>query len=149
MSSQDGARILRTLAGLQLLALEFSQTSTAIELGSTLWVAFVADAACPWRLVETERSTTGRLRRKRMLCFALPEEMLRAIEERLAWSTADEQFCATHMATPGGFPGVTADWVHSKDFDLVFARTRHLLREQICATPSGQTVVLRSHVPCT
>lgn len=139
----DGDRILRALAGLQLLALEFSQTSTAIELGSTLWVAFVADAVCPWRLVETERSTTGRLRRKQMLCFALLEEILRAVEERLAWATADEQFRASHMATPGGFPGVTGDWVHSKDFDLVFARTRQLLRERICATPSGQTVALR------
>jgi hypothetical protein len=139
----DGDGILRTLAGLQRLALEFSQTSTAIELGSTLWVAFVADTACPWRLVETERYTTGRLRRKQMLCFALLEEIVQAIEERLAWATADEQFCATQMATPGGFPGITADWVHSKDFDLVFARTRHLLREQMCATPSGQTVVLR------
>ena len=78
-----------------------------------------------------------------MLCFALLEEILRAIEERLAWASADEQFCARHMATPGGFPGVTGDWVHSKDFDLVFARTRHLLRKQMCARPSGQTVVLR------
>jgi len=137
---RDG--ILRTLAELQLLALEFSRTSTATELGSALWVAFVPDAACPWRLVETERPSTGRLRRKRMLCFALLEEILRAIEERLAWATADEQFCSTHMATPGGFPGVTGDWVHSKDFDLVFASTRQLIREQMCATLSVQTVVL-------
>jgi hypothetical protein len=140
----DSDGILRTLAGLQLLALEFSQTSTALELGSALWVAFVADAAYPWRLVETERSSTGRLRRKRMLCFALLEEILRAIEERLAWATADQQFCARHMATPGGFPGVTGDWVPSKDFDLVFAGTRELIREQMCMTPSGQTVVLRA-----
>jgi hypothetical protein len=131
-----------TLARLQLLALKFSQTSTALKLGSALWVAFVVDAACPWRLVETERSSKGRLRRKRMLCFALLEAILRAIEEQLAWATADEQFCARHMATPGGFPGVTGDWVHSKDFDLVFASTRQLIREQMCTTRSVQTVVL-------
>jgi hypothetical protein len=136
-------RILRSVAGLQLLALEFSQTSSARERGSTLWVAFVPGATYPWRLVETERSRTRRLRRKQMLCFALLAEILRAIEERLAWATADEQFRARHMATPGGFPGVTGDWVPSKDFDLVFASTRHLIREQMCATRSAQTVVLR------
>jgi hypothetical protein len=47
------------------------------------------------------------------------------------------------MATPGGFPGVTVDWVHSKDFELVFATSRQLLREQMCATPSSRTVILR------
>ena len=140
---RDAGWILSALAGLQLLALAFSQSSTAMEVGNTLWVAFVADAACPWRLVETERSTSGRRSRTRMLYFRLLEEIRHAVEERLAWATADEQFRATQMATPGGFPGVTADWVHSKDFDLVFATSRHLLREEICTTSSAQTVILR------
>lgn len=139
----SAARILSAVAGLQLLAVEFSQTPTATELGARLWVACVPGADCPWRLVETERSASGRLRRTRMLCFRLLDEIRLAIEERLAWATADEQFRATQMATPGGFPGVTADWVPSKDFDLVFATSRKLLREQICTTPSAQTVVLR------
>lgn len=139
--SEDG-RILKALAGLQLLALAYRRSSTALQLGNTVWVAFMVDAAYPWRLVETELSTT-RMRRKQMLCFRLLEEILRAMEERLAWATADEQFHATHMATPGGFPGVTGDWVHSKDFELVFGTSRHLLREQMCATPSARTVILR------
>ena len=134
---------LRTFAGIQLLALEFSRSSTAIELGIALWVAFVPGTAYPWRLVETKRSRTARLRQKQMLCFALLEEIQRAIEDRLAWATADEQFRAKHMTTPGGFPSVTGDWVPSRDFDLVFGSTRRLLREQMCATPSAQTVVLR------
>jgi hypothetical protein len=139
----NATRILSALAGLQLLAVEFSQSPTAMELGTRLWVAFVAGADCPWRLVETERGGSGRQRRTRMLCFPQLGEIHRAIEERLAWASADEQFRATQMATPGGLPGVTADWVPSKDFDLVFATSRKLLREQICTTPSAQTVILR------
>jgi len=46
------------------------------------------------------------------------------------------------MATPGGFPGVTADWVHSKDFDLIFRPLRDALRTQICATLPKHTVML-------
>lgn len=135
--------VLSALAGLQLLAVEFSQSSTAREFGSSLWVAFVADAACAWRLVETERSTSRRVRRKRMHCFRSLDEILHAVEERLAWAAADELFRATHMQTVAGLPGVTGDWVPSKDFDLIFATSRGLLRADICRTPSAQTVMLR------
>ena len=114
----DADRILSALAGLRSLAVEFSQSSTALELGSALWVAFV-------------------------LSFRSLNELRRAVEERLAWATADEQFRATHMETTAGLPGVTADWVPSKDFDLIFATARGLLREEICTTPSAQTVTLR------
>lgn len=47
------------------------------------------------------------------------------------------------MATPGEFPSVTADWVHSRDFDLIFGPSRYRLREEICATSSAQTLILR------
>jgi hypothetical protein len=143
-SDSDAGRILRALAGLQLLAVEFSQSSTAMELGTALWVAFVADAAHPWRLVEKEHATSGRLRRKRMLCFRSLDQILSAVEERLAWATADEEFRTNHMATTAGLPGVTGDWVPSKDFDLIFGTSRRLLRAGICTTPSAQTVTLRS-----
>lgn len=96
LAKTNARRPARELSSINCSLWSFPQTSTAAQLGSTLWIAFVADAAYPWRLVETERSTTGRLRRKQMLCFALLEEILRAIEERLAWATADEQFCARH-----------------------------------------------------
>lgn len=136
-------RISSALIGLRTLAVEFSQSSTAMELGSALWAAFVADAANPWRLVETGRSRNGRMRRKRMLCFGSLDEIQHAVEERLAWATADEQFRANHMATVAGLPGVTGDWVPSKDFDLIFATSRRLLRAEICRTPSVETVMLR------
>ena len=138
----DSNGILSALAELQLLAVEFSRSSTAMELGSALWVAFVADAANPWRLVETERSASGRLRRKRMLCFRSHNEILHAAEERLAWANADEQFRANHMTTTAGLPGVTGDWVPSKDFEWIFATTRRLMREGICTTRSTRTVML-------
>jgi hypothetical protein len=131
------------LAELQSLALEFSQSSTAVELGTALWVAFVVDATHSWRLVETVRSASGSLRRRDMLCFRSLDEIRSAVEERVAWTLADWQFRATHMYTPAGLPGVTGDWVPSKDFDLIFASSRRLLREQICRTRSGQTVMLR------
>jgi len=139
----DSNGILSALAELQLPAVEFSQSSTAMELGSALWVAFVVDSASPWRLVETERTPSGRLHRKRMLCFRSHSEILRAAEERLAWANTDEQFRASHMTTTAGLPGVTGDWVPSKDFEWIFATTRRLLREGICTTPSTQTVMLR------
>jgi hypothetical protein len=141
-SEHDAGQIASILAELQVLARAFSRSSTALEFGKSLRVALVVDAAYPWRLIETERST-GRLRRGRMLCFGSLEEIRRAIGERLSWAIADEQFRATQMATPGGFPGVTADWVHSRDFDLIFTPSRHALRETICATRSAETLILR------
>ena len=123
------------LARLQLLALQFSRSHLGRELGSALWVAFVVGATHPWRLVETERSTSGRrVRLTRMLCFRSLDEIRSAVEERVAWATADEQFRETHMQTPAGFPGVTGEWVPSKDFDWIFASSRRLLRAQICRT---------------
>jgi hypothetical protein len=140
---RDADLILSALAELQRLALRFTESSTAMELGKALWAAFVADAVFPWRLVETDRLSSSRLRRKRMLCFGLLDEIRSAIKERLAWASADEQFRANYMATAGGLPGVTGDWVPSKDFDVVFATSRRLLRERICTTPSGRMVRLR------
>jgi len=141
-SEHDAEQIVGALAELQVLARGFSGTSTAVEFGKTLRVAFVFGSAYPWRLIETEHST-GRLHRSRMLCFESLDEIRRAVGERLSWAIADEHFRATQMATPGGFPGVTADWVHSRDFDLIFMPSRHALRETICATQSAQTLILR------
>src|ERR1700716_932242 len=107
---------------------------------STFQVVFVAGAASPWRLIDPTRSTAGR--RRRMLCFDSLEQIRRSVDERLAWQRADEQFVARHMATPGGFPGVTADWVHSKDFDLIFWRSRDAIRKEMCATSPKHTVTL-------
>ena len=96
--------------------------------------------ASAWRLIEIVRSRSGS--RRRMLCFTSMEDVTRAVEERCAWQRADEQFVATHMATPGGFPGVTADWVPSKDFDLMFGSSREAIRRQMCLTSPDHTVTL-------
>ena len=93
--------------------------------------------------LETERSPTGHRRRTRMLSFRSLQEIQRAVEKHLAWATADEQFRANHMETTAGLPGVTGDWVPSKDFDLIFSTSRRLLRERICTTSSAQIVSLR------
>ena len=66
-----------------------------------------------------------------------------AIQGRVAWDVADEEFRGRHLATAGGFPGVTADWVHSKDFDLVFGPSRHAIRLELCTMAACRTALLR------
>jgi hypothetical protein len=131
-----------SLTELDRLARSFTRSSTAIEFGVGTQIMFVTDAPLPWRLIETERYTHGQLCRKRMLCFERLDDIRHAIEERLAWSAADEEFRTSHMVTPGGFPGVTADWVHTKDFDLIFGPTRYALRREMCTTSSALTLIL-------
>jgi hypothetical protein len=139
-SATDAILISNAVAELQALARRFSQPLAAAHSVITIQVVFVAGAASAWRLIETTQSARGR--RRRMLCFDSLDEIRRSIGELLAWQRADEEFVATHMATPGGFPGVTADWVHSRDFDLVFQPSRDAIRRDMRATLPGHTVTL-------
>jgi hypothetical protein len=139
-SVQDANFITNEVGRLQTLAGAFSRPLPAVKSVITLQVVFVAGTACAWRLIETVRSTIGRQRR--MLCFDSLDKIRRSVDERLAWQRADEQFVARHMATPGGFPGVTTDWVHSKDFDLIFGPSRDAVHEEMCATSPIHTVTL-------
>jgi hypothetical protein len=139
-SVPDAMLSSNAVAELQTLARRFSQSLPAVQSLITIQVVFVAGTASPWRLIETTRSTDGRQRR--MLCFDSLEQIRRSVHERLAWQRADEQFVARHMATPDGFPGVTADWVHSKDFELVFRPARDAIRNEMSATSPKHTVTL-------
>ncbi len=139
-SVPDAMLISNAAAELQTLARRFSQPLPVAQSVVTIQVVFVAGAASPWRLIETTRSTVGR--RRRMLCFDSLEQIRRSVDERLAWQRADEQFVARHMATPDGFPSVTADWVHSKDFDLIFRPARDAIRKEMCATMPKHTLRL-------
>jgi hypothetical protein len=47
-----------------------------------------------------------------------------------------------HMTTPGGFPGVTPDWVHTTDFELIFGPSRDALRRNLCTTRAQHSVIL-------
>ena len=132
--------ISNAVAELQTLARRFSQPLPTAQSVITIQVVFVAGTASAWRLIETTRSTVGR--RRRMLCFDSLEQIRRSIDERLAWQRADERFVARHMATPGGFPSVTADWVHSRDFDAIFRPPRDAIRKEMCATSPKHTVTL-------
>ena len=132
--------ISNAVAELQTLARGFSQPLPAVQAVITIQVVFVAGTASAWRLIETTRSAVGR--RRRMLCFDSLEQIQRCIDERLAWQRADERFVARHMATPGGFPSVTADWVHSRDFDAIFRPPRDAIRKEMCATSPKHTVTL-------
>ena len=136
----DAMLISNGVAELQTLARRFSQPLPVAQSVVTIQVVFVAGAASPWRLIETTRSTVGR--RRRMLCFDSLEQIRRSVDERLAWQRADEQFLARHMATPDGFPSVTADWVHSRDFESIFRPSRDAIRKEMCATTPKHTVTL-------
>src|ERR1700730_15901513 len=142
-SVTDAMLVSNAVAELQTRARRFSRPLPAVQSVITIQVVFVAGTASPWRLIETTRSTVGR--RRRMLCFDSLDQIRRSIDERLAWQRADEQFVARHMATPGGSPGVTADWVHSKDFDLIFGPSREAIHEEMCATSPEHTVTF-SHI---
>jgi hypothetical protein len=139
-SGQDRALIANGIAQLQKLAAAFSQPLPATRSVLTLQVVFVSGTTNAWRLIEIVRSGIGR--RKRMLCFDSFEEIRRSMAERLAWQRADAQFVADHMSTSGGFPGVTADWAHSKDFESIFLPSRDAIRKEICATSPKRTVPL-------
>ena len=132
------AAISNALADLQRAADTFSLPHPASASVITLRVVFVAPAASAWRLIETVRSRSGR--RRQMLCFDSLDQLSRAVEERLAWQRADEQFVATHLATPAGSEGITADWVHSKQFDSMFGPARDAIRKELCTTLPEHTV---------
>jgi hypothetical protein len=139
-SVTDAVLISNGVAELQTRAHRFSQPLPAVQAVITIQVVFVAGTASPWRLIETTRSTGGR--RRCMLCFDSLEQIRSSVDERLAWQRADAQFFAAHMATPDGFPGVTADWVHSRDFESIFRPSRDAIRKEMCATSPKQTVTL-------
>jgi len=138
---QDPTLIPNAIAELQAMVGTFSQSRPTAPSVLTLQVVFVVGAPSAWRLIETERSQSTR--RRRMLCFDSSAQIRRAIDERLAWQRADERFVANNMATPGGFPGVTADWVPSKDFEWILGPTRDAIRKELCATSARLTVSLR------
>jgi hypothetical protein len=103
-------------------------------------VYFVAGVKMPWRLLETTRC--GARQKKLMLCFDSLERIWQSVEERRTWQREDEAFVERHMTTPGGFPGVTGDWVPSKDFDFVFGPQRKAMRLALCATQPDCLVTL-------
>jgi hypothetical protein len=128
------------VSNLQKIAGTFSLALPGGQSMVTLQVVFVVGAKHPWRLLETARSSSHR--RRRMLCFNSVIEIQCAIDQYLAWQHADEQFVATHMVTPGGFPGVTTDWVPSTQFESFFASSRESIRAKLCAMSAECGVAL-------
>jgi hypothetical protein len=136
----DLVNCTEALRRLQTLARLFVRPQPPAKSVIALRVVLVPGTANPWRLVENWQSFDRH--RKRMLCFRSVEQVGQSLEEYGAWQRADELFVANHMSTPGGFPGVTADWVPSKDFDIVFAKQRDAMRAQICRTLPEEVVIL-------
>lgn len=142
-SIEESAVKLAAVAELQSIADLYLQLQQDQPIVTTIKVARLVDSRHEWRMVETERSAAGTTeRRKRLLFFDSAEDMRQALLERVAWRRADEEFVAKNMSTPGGLPGVTADWVHSKDFDEVFSTPRSEIRKRICRTVPAYAVNL-------
>ena len=108
----------------------------ASRVADSLMTLFVVGSLAPWRLIEVLHTPHGRSRK--MLCFDSEAQLQSAIDERLAWQRADTEFVERNMSTTGG--PVTSDWVHSKDFDLLFGAVREEIRRTICVTAPVRSV---------
>ena len=141
-SVHDRAFLCNGITELQELAAAFRQPLPGTQSVLTLQVVFVCGAAGAWRLIEIAWSRMDR--RKCMLCFDSFEQIRRAVHERLAWQRADAKLVADHMSTStaDGFPGVTADWVPSKDVEWIFKSSRNAMRKETCTTDPKRTVTL-------
>ena len=81
-----------------------------------LRVMFAVGSSWPSRAIESDCSSAG----KRMMCFRESDQIQRILLERLEPQWVDDEFVAEHLATPGGLPGITSDWVPSHLFDAMF-----------------------------
>lgn len=133
--------IADALTDLQARAGAFSQPLPREQSLITLQVVLVVGAPHSWRLIETRRTSSGR-RWRQMRCFASLDQIRHALDQHLAWQREDRQFVARHMATPGGLPGVTGDWVPSEHFDSVFAAARDAIRNEFWGKRAEPTVPL-------
>jgi hypothetical protein len=103
-----------------------------------LRIMFVVGSAWPWRAIESDRASPH----KRMMCFGRSEQIQRILLERLDRRRDAEEFVAEHLATPGGLPGITSDWVPSHLFDAVFESYRLGTRERSYQTKPDRIVNL-------
>jgi len=103
-----------------------------------LRIMFVAGSRWPWRAIESDDASPH----KRMMCFGESEQTQRILVERLDRQRVDEEFVAEHLATPGGLPGITSDWLPSHLFDAVFESHRLHTSEQGYQTTPDRIVKL-------
>jgi len=114
-----------TVTELQRIADTFGSGHPSHRSSGRLWIMFVVGSAWPWRAIESARASPG----KRMKCFRKSEQTQPIFLERLERQRADEEFASEHLATPGGLPGITSDWVPGHLFDAVFESYRLGTRE--------------------
>jgi hypothetical protein len=136
LDRSEARRISAVLYELRGLTDTFRQPLPALTALMTLRVFFLVGSPSPWRLVEVLGSRYGRARL--IMYFDTLERLRAAIEERLAWQRADEDFVDRHLSRPGN--AVTHDWVPSKDFDLIFAADRERIRRKTCTTAATHIV---------
>jgi hypothetical protein len=109
-----------TVTELQRIADTFGSGHPSHRSSGRLRIMFVVGSAWPWRAIESDRASAG----KRMMCFRKSEQMQRILLERIERQRDDEELASQHLATPGGLPGITSDWVPSHLFDAVFESYR-------------------------
>jgi hypothetical protein len=137
------ASIPEELRQLQRAANSYRMLPAGHASATNLHVFFMPGPVGPWRLVERRRVEDNPPHvETEMLVFERVEEIRDALQERIEWQAADARFVADHMATPGDFPGVTTDWVPTKDFDYVFWAPRQAIKREICVTEPTRSIVL-------
>jgi len=127
-----------TVAELQRIADSSGPAQPPRRSIGRLRIMFVVGSSWPWRAIESDRAPTHR----RMMCFRESEQVRRALFERLDWQRVEEEFVAEHLATPGGLPGITADWVPSHLFDAMFETYRRGIHEERYQTKPDRIVNL-------
>jgi hypothetical protein len=95
----------------------YSSLPPGLLRATSLRVAFLVNSPLAWRMVESQSTDHGSAaRRKDLMYFETAAQVLKSIQERIEWRRADARFVEEHLSTPGGFPGITADWVPSWQF---------------------------------
>jgi len=115
-----------TVTDMQRIADTFGSGHPSHRSSGLLRIMFAVESAWPRRAIESDRASPG----KGMMCFRKSEQIQRILLERLERARDDEEFASEHLATPGGLPGITSDWVPSHLFDPVFESYRLGTREQ-------------------
>jgi len=100
---------------LQRVADSHGTINLAAQTNGRLRILFVVGSSLPWRAIEYDREVSCR----RRMCFRDSKQLLRFARAQFDCERAHEKFVREHLATPGGLPGITTDWLPSHSFDAV------------------------------
>lgn len=138
-ATRNGGDDVSAIVGkLQRLADSHETMRLVGQANRRLRILFVAGSPLAWRAIEDDR----RVPRRRMMCFRHFEHLQRFVLEQFAWERAYQKFVSEQMATPGGLPGITTDWLPSYSFDAVLEAYRDEIGDRTQWTAADRIVNL-------